>query len=344
MNAPGILAGLALGAALASLAGCFGEGDGDPDKGYTPVFTEPKGTLHAGDYFPLAGEPKVLQGGLSGSVRSTMSGVSQGKPVSVDETEAIGATLLGRVEVGPAMSLTLSKGTFTVVPVSTTTTSMTEADGVIDQETSVSTSYFEKTASAISILAEEDAAGALVELPQTLFMRLPLKVGDSWESVAKEAPPPSDQGMTMDLTARSRTWVVGKEAVTLGNRTLSALRLDQSSVLSGTAVAADGTRLAIKGHSLVTLYLEEGKGEVRQRNSMGMTLSGTSIRGADRVNLAFTLNIEGDLSVAEGSAASEAAPARAQGPAAGSTRPAPAEAAAKAAWETALRGLRLRAP
>ena len=48
-----------------------------------------------------------------------------------------------------------------------------------------------------------------------MYLKIPLVVGESWDSHAAHVPDLSGDGVTMNMQARTRTFVVGKETVVL---------------------------------------------------------------------------------------------------------------------------------
>lgn len=85
--------------------------------------------------------------------------------------------------------------------------------------------------------------------------RLPLTVGDTW------AYGKTDSG----ITSSGRYYVTGMETITVGGRTLNAMRLDQMGKSKGTDHADGGaTLVTFESEIHQVAWLAEGIGQVKQ--------------------------------------------------------------------------------
>lgn len=324
------------------LAGCWG-GDSEPGglvDTYAPKLTEAKGTVHSGDYFPLIpGEIASVRGTMTGTLQVSMRGVSGGAPVSMDTSDVLQDIMTGTVETQAARSMTFSQGTFTVYP----QVSLTYAsdDGIDQAEQTVL--YFQKAADGVYVRGSLDPLdGNVVEPIRPLYFKLPLRVGDSWESASLDVPDVGDGELDMDMSVRSRTFVAGIEDVAVDGRNLRALRLDQVAEFSGTARDPEGMVMTLGGEMKVIVHLEEGRGQVRQQMSAKVSVKGSASQGSDRVTVTVTLDMRTDTEKVEvfQTADADGPRAKASAPAPAGTGPeASARVAALAAARAALRNL-----
>jgi hypothetical protein len=297
------LASLTFSAVLAPLiapvvlSGCWA-GEEEPvsllDR-HSPAYTEPKGTRHAGDFLPLAaGGVDLLSGSMKVTVGLTARGSSQGMPVTMDTTLVAEAALSADVRTLAARAIQLARGAVEAIPQETAT--RTFGGGLLGEaETETLTAYYQKTLDAVNLLAVSGPDGVLVESPRPLHLKVPLVVGEYWDSHAADIPDLSGDGVTLNMQARSRTFVVGKETVGAGESAREAVRLEQVTELSGTALAEDGTTMNLGGHLQVALHFAEGVGQVRQKMVGRITMSGSTTQGADRINMKMTMDMDGDM-------------------------------------------------
>lgn len=278
-------------AAALILAGCWG---GDSDSGglvetYTPAYTEAKGTVHDGDFFPLnPGEGYHVTQTTTGVGKMSIKASGQGQSFSQDTTMSINEVNPGTVEILTSTSRTFSMGTFTVFPVVTTMT-VTE-DGFEMEE--ASTDFVEKTDTAINIRAT-DEEGIVTEAINPLLMKLPLRVGDSWEVDARDIPSTAETDGLQDMQGKARTFVVGMETVSFGGKSYEAMRLDMVAEMSASGVE-EGVSISMKAEITSAIYLVEGVGQVGQRMKGYMKMSGSQSEEGATVKVNLTMDLQGE--------------------------------------------------
>lgn len=285
-------AALFLPAAALILAGCWG---GDSDSGglvdtYTPAYTEPKGTVHDGDFFPLnPGEIFGFTETMTTEGQMSIRASGQGQTFSQDTTMSETAVSTSTVETKASTSRTFAAGTFTVFPMVTTAT--VDEDGFETEETS--TDFVEKTDTAINIRATLDVDGIITERSKPTHLKLPLRVGDSWEGALEEVPASAETGTTMEMQVKARTFVVGMETVVLGGKSYQAMRLDQVAEMSSSGVE-EGVTINMQGEVTMAIYLVAGVGQVGQRLKGRIKVSGSGQEDGVSVKLNMTMDMEGD--------------------------------------------------
>lgn len=224
-----------------------------PDEfGFTPAYTEPKGTVHGGDFYPLAPDVEVpIALSFTDTTRYSSLGTDMGTPIDESGTKASGAAYTGRVEALPARRVVLPSGTYNLVP--EVTSLKQQSAGAVESQDTI---FYEKLAGAVNLRARASEGGAREEDKDAVFLkRLPLTVGDTW------AYGQTDSG----ITSQGRYYVTGMESVTVGGKTLRALRIDQMGKSKGT-YHDDGGATVVTFESEIhqIAWLAEGIGQVKQ--------------------------------------------------------------------------------
>jgi hypothetical protein len=270
--------------------------------------------------------------------------------VSKDTTMVAESALSVDVRTLAARAVQLARGAVEAIPREMTTRTFGGELLLGSVGTGTLTSYFRKAQDAVDLIAVSGPDGILAESPEPLYLKIPLVVGESWDSHAADIPDLSQDGVTMDMQAKSRTFVVGKEKVGAGE----AVRLEQVTELSGSARSEEGMSmgLSLSGQLQTAMHFAEGAGQVRQKMIGRITLSGSVAQGGDRLSMKMTLDFDGEMGAEpvlakRGCTGNEGAAE----PAEPSVAPAPArareggvDAAARALAGAALQGILSVAP
>jgi hypothetical protein len=252
-----------------------------PDEfGFTPAYTEPKGTVHSGDFFPLTPGIQVpIAVTFTDTTDYSSNGMDMGTPVNESGTKGTRTVFTGRVETLPARRVVLPSGAYDLAPEVTVLKGQTA--GATESK---DTLFYEKLAKAVNMRARAPDGSAREEDDDAVFLkRLPLTVGDSW-GYGK-----TDSG----ITSKGRFYVTGMETLTVGGRTVRAMRIDQMGKSEGT-YEDDGGATAVTFDSEIhqVAWLAEGIGQVRQEwkstrtssrvtndNNTHVTLTQATVRG-----------------------------------------------------------------
>lgn len=267
-------------AAALSLSACDAVDGGGKDPGstpdefgFTPAYTEPKGTVHGGDFFPLTPGTQVpFAITLTDTNNYSSLGMDMGTPVNESGTKGSRTAYAGRVETLPARRVALTSGAYDLIP--EVTVIKEEAAGAKEYR---DTTFYEKLAKAVNVRARAPQGGAREEDADAVFLkRLPLTVGDTW------AYGKTDSG----VTSSGRYYVTGMETITVGGRTLRALRIDQMGKSKG-ASEDDGGATAVSFESEIhqVAWLAEGIGQVKQMWRSTTTVSRVTNDENTHVNL-----------------------------------------------------------
>ena len=249
------------------------------DFGFTPAYTEPKGTVHSGDFFPLTPGIQVpIALTLSDTTNFSVNGIDMGTPVNDGGTKVSKTTYTGRVETLAARRVILPSGAYDLVP--EVTALKGQSAGAVEYRDTV---FYEKLAKAVNLRARAPQGSSREEDDDPAFLkRLPLTVGDTW-GYGK-----TDSG----ITSKGRYYVTGMESILVGGRTLSAIRLDQMGSSKGTYKDDGGaTSVTFESEIHQTAWLAEGIGQVKQEwrstttssrvtndNNTHVTLGQTAVR------------------------------------------------------------------
>jgi hypothetical protein len=251
-------------------------GTGPDEFDFTPAYTEPKGTVHGEDFFPLAPGTQIpFTVTFTDTTQYSALGMDMGTPISESGTKSSSTAYTGRVENLPARRVVLPSGAYDLVP--EVTFLKEQKAGAVEYK---DTTFYEKLAKAVNLRARASEGGARVEDADAVFLkRLPLKVGDTW------AYGKTDSG----VTSSGRYYVTGMETITVGGRTLRAIRLDQMGKSKGTSTD-DGGATAVSFESEIhqVAWLAEGVGQVKQMWRSTTSSSRVTNDKNTHVNLAQT--------------------------------------------------------
>jgi hypothetical protein len=227
-----VLLGVAIG--LLMFSGCAKKGGSTPAPvsyvdNYTVTLTEPKGTSHTGNFFPLA-EGYTCNYSGDASVRLTMSG---GGITPQDQTTTNSA--IGMLKVLPLRPIPLPSGTVSLYPV-------VDYTNMQSQITSDTSRFFMKDAAAVYVKALKLSDGSYMEVENPIYIKSSLEAGDSWETaprmdMTKLAQSQISSGVTMSnmtMSAKAKFFVVGMEQVSVPIGVRNAVRLEQASEISMT--------------------------------------------------------------------------------------------------------------
>jgi hypothetical protein len=254
-------------------SGSSNPGDTPDEFGFTPAYTEPKGTVHGGDFYPLTPGVQVpIAITFADTTQYSSLGMDMGTPIDESGTKSSSTTYTGRVETLPARRVTLPSGAYDLIPEVTALKEQTA--GAVEYE---DTTFYEKLAKAVNLRARASEGEAREEDADAVFLkRLPLTVGDTW------AYGKTDSG----ITSSGRYYVTGMETITVGGKTLNAMRLDQMGKSKGTYHADGGaTFVSFESEIHQVAWLAEGIGQVKQM----WRSTTTSTRETDDNNTHVTL-------------------------------------------------------
>jgi hypothetical protein len=212
-------------------------------EGYTVTLTEPSGTVHSGDYFPIETGYEWLYEGSANIETSSSS------PYGSEDTTMIGPAT-GALRVLAPCNITLTNGTtlYGLYPI----VDETNAPGQSMADTS---RFFEKGTDSVCIKAIKLSDGRYLGVEHPLFIKRALVVGDKWET-----SPAMDlsQALTDELAAfgilsnlqldpKAKFFVVGEESIFLQSETRKAVRLEQANdiTLTGSIVIPIDTASSI---------------------------------------------------------------------------------------------------
>lgn len=250
---------LTVSAAALLLAACestTGSGGPGPDPvdefGFTPAYTEPKGTVHAGDFLPLTpGSQIPIAATFTDTTNFSANGIDMGTPVNESGTRPSRTEYAGRVETLPARRVTLPSGAYDLIP-EVTVLKGTSAGSVERKDTL----FYEKLAAAVHMRARAPMGAKREEDEDFVYLkRLPLTVGDAW-TYGK-----TDSG----ITSSGKYYVTGMETLAVGGKSVKALRLDQMGRSKGTYRDDGGaTVVTFEAEIHQVAWLAEGIGQVKQ--------------------------------------------------------------------------------
>jgi len=260
---------------------------------YNAPLTEEKGTEHSGDFFPLdegyywdySGYEEVI-----GEMKVSAPGINETEPI--DESGNIHSYLV----VNSLESINLTSGTHSVYPV--------RESYFVD---GYSYRYFEKTDEAINFRAFNAGYGELTEVEDPLFIKIPLVVGDSWEtqpSIDINSALSSDNlGLStgeIDATIICKMYVIGKESISWDSQTVEPVRLDQiAEAKISIPFNEEGVSGKIDMNLKMTniLYLLENVGLIKQGLEMAMTINASLSAEGEKMTINMTVDSNGELNL-----------------------------------------------
>lgn len=136
------------------------EPDTTPDEfGYTPPYTEPKGTIHREDFFPLTpGFQVPIVATFTDTTQYSSLGMDMGTPINESGTKGSIAAFTGRVESLPSRRVTLPSGTYDLMP--EVTFLKEQKAGAVEYSDTI---FYEKLATAVNMRARASEGSAREE-------------------------------------------------------------------------------------------------------------------------------------------------------------------------------------
>jgi hypothetical protein len=283
-------------ACLCLVVGCGTNGP-TSGGGYEPEYTEPVGTVHEGDYFPLtAGIRSVMVANVTVATvtRTTMTAPG----MNMDTTEYDTSTSIDTMETLTLgeVGITLSTGPATLYGYQVVT--VDPSDG----STATETIYYEVASDGIYQIAEVmDVDGTVdtIEFGRALYLKTPLVVGDSWNVAAQPDVfmPGMGGSIHYDESSGSTYYVIGNETVTLANgQHVQALRIDAVSSGAYTMVVMD-TPVSGTANGVSSMYLVKDTGDVAEvadvhsTSAIDLSQDGTTIT----IDISMDMDMESSL-------------------------------------------------
>jgi hypothetical protein len=281
---------------IAALCRC-GEKENEPTSsigGYTPEYLDEKGTVYDGEYMPLTeGHTWVYDGESYTTVVSRSSG--EGAGISIDTTyyDTVSTTILTARLIEKAIEY---EG-ITLIPRKTVSIENID-DSLIGYE---GTEFFElsDTGVFLRMIAMDDEYGVdTIEIEPMLYIKRPLVVGDYWVStpgVEMTSLTQTEFGEEVSYM-NAETHVIGKETITVKDREIEAIRLEQ--VFESTYSIDDSLgRYESSQNGVAIIYVVKDTGTVHEEEngSVSMNLTMTDIDGTYRDEVEFTTTESLDL-------------------------------------------------
>ncbi len=242
---------------------------------YSVTLTEPEGTVHSGDYFPLR---VGYTCNYSGSVEGTTHLVATG---SQPYDDSISGSAVGMMRILPLRSVVLRSGSYQLYPV-------VDVASFPGSPASYDTSrHFLKDSAAVYVKALRMADGSFTEIDAPIYIKARLVAGDTWETspdlqladILAQQMGGSGVQSDLQMTARAKFYVAGNDPVLLSSGMRNSVRLDQVSdvSMSGT-VTMEGTSYAMTMTAkTVTVYHAIADTGIVHQNVTGtitMTITG----------------------------------------------------------------------
>ena len=255
---------------------------------YNVDLTEEKGTEHTGDYFPLA-EGYYWRYSVEQSVTGKMVITGGG----YDETEPIDETENGYSEIyaGGIQSLELTTGTYQVYPLN---------EGYAYR-------YFEKNDDAIHFRAFTNGNGEIVEVKNSIFLKIPIVVGDSWETEPlidalgmEEFDDMGFESSDAESTIKSKKYVIGKVSLSLNGEDVDPIRVDEVTEADAKmSFVEEGVSYNVELNNKMTniLYLLEDVGLVKQDLEMETKSTATINIEGQTITMKMDFNTEGEVTL-----------------------------------------------
>ena len=277
--------------------------------GYQPDYTEAKGTSHTGTYFPVTeGLMRYYTGWMDGYITTKLNGTYGGQKIDesfADSLSSYECFLYTRI-LAPVPVL-LSGQTYSLFPEEQV------ANLGLDEPT-----YFEEIIRYYEIDTEDSTVyiravpydGDVVEVKDPVFVKPTLIVGDSWSSypTINTSNYVSGGTETIDMKAKCKIFVVGKDSLTMSGTTESgmiyeqtfyAIQLDEVAEISATIKIQSGDLgdmdMELSGKILVHLYLAEDVGIVKTKEHVEFLMKGTISDSHGSVNIDISINVDDEL-------------------------------------------------
>lgn len=241
---------------------------GAPGPPAKPDYTEPEGTVHDGDYFPLAaGRQSVMLAQYSTVNKTRTRGTYEGVAVDTVQHDTSIVSYRNEISTLGQVAIMLSTGQESLYAVRNI---LTQVDPSSAPRPDTSYSFYNSTADAIYIRAIVMSIGGVVDTTEygagRVFLKKPLVVADSWSAVYPSTSQtfgvPSFDSTT--VTGTNTVHVIGNDTVILdGDIAVEAVRLHY--VYSATTVGhLAETRREGESNGTASVYLVKDTGTVKQ--------------------------------------------------------------------------------
>lgn len=230
----------------------------------------------------------------------TIRGNANGQPIDEDQDLPVEETTYLEIEVLPATSMAFATGTLTVSPEETRSLTLGDDPDFPEGEEETRINYFQKAAEALYLRGARIEGEPVYEPKAQVFLKTPLRIGDSWDAPLTDLAELDDLGPVQDLQYRSRMHVVGMETVTVGGKPVSALRLDVVTDISGTFTDVNGVAVSLTAELTGVMHLAAGVGQVRQAMTYKVNAKSSKSEGGTRVDVNLSQSVSGVMERTEG--------------------------------------------
>ncbi len=225
---------------------------------YNVPLTEEKGTEYSGDYFPLGDGFTWDYIGLQGFyIDMKISGGGYGDTISSDALEM---EINNSLVCGPKETVNLSGFNYNVYPLNSLLSPIEQC--------------YEKTNDGVFLRALKISEGNYVEIENSILIKKPLIVGDSWEKSPSIKLDTAETTQNMDVTtgklegsAKCKVFVIGKETIYMEGGDVNPIRLDEVAEANFKASITEedaSGEISINIKFVNKLYLLEDVGLVKQ--------------------------------------------------------------------------------
>ncbi len=251
---------------------------------YNVPLTEEKGTKHSGDYFPLGEGFTWDYTGLQGFyIDMNISGGSYGDTISSDALEM---EMNNSLICGPKETVNLSGINYNVYPLGPLLSPIKQ--------------YYEKASDGVYLRALKISEDNYIEVKNSILIKKPLIVGDSWEKKPSIKLDTAETTQNMDITtgklegsAKCKVYVIGKETIYLEDGEIEPIRLDEvaEANFKATITEKDASgEITINIKFTNKLYLLEDVGLVKQ--DLEIENNATVTATMDDENVSMKMNFD----------------------------------------------------
>lgn len=271
------------------------------DNSYSPQFLDPKGTVYTGDYFPVHTGLTWGYSGTEAEYLNTHTTIKGPQGVWFDSTEKDTSTMtLSTTRQEQAQqSITIGGNNYTVTPIITRTI-ITDSDS---SDTMDLTGYYGTIDSTVylrAIIMPSSNGYDTVQTGNSIFIRNPLVVGDTWETA-----PSSGLGSlgfetgsdVKNLNIHAVTYVLGKDTIAFNGKNIQPLRLDQAFQISCTVSDSESNTI-VSSKGVSKLYMIKDTGEIKEVQDQNITMNLTMLLQGDTATsiISTTLSFSENLS------------------------------------------------
>jgi hypothetical protein len=251
---------------------------------YNVPLTEEKGTKHAGDYFPLGEGFTWNYLGLQGFyVDMEISGGGYGDTISSDalEMEINNSLICGAQE-----TINLSGSNYNLYPLSSLLSPIEQC--------------YQKTDDGVYLRALKVFEDSYIEVENSILIKKPLIVGDSWEKSPSIKLDTAETTENMDVatgklegTAKCKVYVIGKETIYTEGGEIEPIRLDEVAEASFKAAITEkdaSGEITINIKFVNKLYLLENVGLVKQDLEIENNSTVTASMDGEKVSMKMSFD------------------------------------------------------